>query len=140
MKALKNVRIWMIYLLTLSLTSCGDDIVNYTMENTDEALCNKLWIDNDYVNESGASGTYQLRFFSDGNGEERTIIPEGEGGSNTIERSITWKWTDASKECVQYAYPSGTVKYLDNVWVREHYLSCEMDGQPVTFVEANYQH
>ena len=52
MKALKNVRIWMICLLTLSLTSCGDDIVNYTMENTDEALCNKLWIDNDYVNES----------------------------------------------------------------------------------------
>ena len=140
MKALKNVRIWMICLLAFSLASCGDDIVNYTMENTDEALCNKLWIDNNYENEEGASGTYQLHFFSDGNGMERTIIPEGEGGSNTIERDIIWKWTDASKECVQYAYPSGTVKYLDNVWVRDHYLSCEIDGHPVTFVEANYQH
>ena len=32
--------VWM-----LSLASCGDDIINYTMENTDEALCGKLWID-----------------------------------------------------------------------------------------------
>ena len=36
--------VWM-----LSLASCGDDIVNYTMENTDEALCGKLWIDDSYV-------------------------------------------------------------------------------------------
>lgn len=130
----------MIGLLTLSLASCGDDIINYTMENTDEALCNKLWINNNYVDEAGTSGTHQLHFFNDGNGMERTIIPEDEGGSYTTERDITWRWTDASKECVQYAYPSGTVKYLDNVWVRDHYLSCEIDGRQVTFVEANYQH
>jgi len=140
MKTLKNVRIWMIGLLTLSLASCGDDIINYTMENTDEALCNKLWIDNNYVNEEGVSGTHQLRFFNDGNGEEYIISPEAGGGSNTTNRTITWRWTDASKECLQYTIPNGTVLYLDNVWVRDHYLSCEIDGRQVTFVEANYQH
>ena len=54
--------------------------------------------------------------------------------------AITWRWTDASKECLQYTIPNGTVLYLDNVWVRDHYLSCEIDGRQVTFVEANYQH
>ena len=126
--------VWM-----LSLASCGDDIVNYTMENTDEALCGKLWIDDSYVSDDGFPGTYQLRFFEEGDGQEITAW-QVDGGTNTFDRNITWRWTDSSKECLQLTYPDGTSRYLENVWVREHYLSAQISGRMVVFVDANYQH
>lgn len=126
--------VWM-----LSLASCGDDIINYTMENTDEALCGKLWIDDSYVTSEGYAGTYQLRFFDGGDGQEVTSW-QVDGGTNTFDRNITWRWTDSSKECLQLTYPDGTSRYLENVWVRDHYLSAAIEGRTLVFVDANYQH
>ena len=99
--------VWM-----LSLASCGDDIINYTMENTDEALCGKLWIDDSYITSEGYAGTYQLRFFDGGDGQEVTSW-QVDGGTNTFDRNITWRWTDSSKECLQLTYPDGTSRYLE---------------------------
>ena len=126
--------VWM-----LSLASCGDDIINYTMENTDEALCGKLWIDDSYVTSEGYAGTYQLRFFDGGDGQEVTSW-QVDGGTNTFDRNITWRWTDSSKECLQLTYPDGTSRYLENVWVRDHYLSAAIEGRTVVFVDAEHQH
>lgn len=126
--------VWM-----LSLASCGDDIINYTMENTDEALCGKLWIDDSYVTSEGYAGTYQLRFFDGGDGQEITSW-QVDGGTNTFDRNITWRWTDSSKECLQLTYPDGTSRYLENVWVRDHYLSAAIEGRTVVFVDAEHQH
>lgn len=126
--------VWM-----LSLASCGDDIINYTMENTDEALCGKLWIDDSYITSEGYAGTYQLRFFDGGDGQEVTSW-QVDGGTNTFDRNITWRWTDSSKECLQLTYPDGTSRYLENVWVRDHYLSAAIEGRTVVFVDAEHQH
>lgn len=137
--AWKKMSLFIISLWTLCLASCGDDIVNYTMENTDEALCGKLWIDDNYTTDEGLVGTYQLRFFDGGDGQEVTSW-QVDGGTNTFDRNITWRWTDSSKECLQLTYPDGTSRYLENVWVRDHYLSAEIEGRTVVFVDANYQH
>ena len=112
--------LFIISLWALCLASCGDDIVNYTMENTDEALCGKLWIDDNYTTDEGLVGTYQLRFFDGGDGQEVTSW-QVDGGTNTFDRNIT-------------------SRYLENVWVRDHYLSAEIEGRTVVFVDANYQH
>ena len=84
-------------------------------------------------------GTYQLRFFEEGDGQEITAW-QVDGGTNTFDRNITWRWTDSSKECLQLTYPDGTSRYLENVWVRDHYLSAQISGRMVVFVDANYQH
>ena len=34
-------------------------------------------------------------------------------------------------------YGAGEIKYFDNVWVREHYLSGKLDGVVVMMVDAN---
>ena len=106
--------------LACTFASCGDDIY-YTIDNTDEALCNKLWIEDHYVTSDGQEATYQLRF-------------------NTIDRQISWRWTDDSKECIQLIYNDGSAQYLENVWVRDHYLSAEVDGLSLTFVDANHRY
>ena len=63
-----------------------------------------------------------------------------DGGTNTFDRNITWRWTDSSKECLQLTYPDGTSRYLENVWVRDHYLSAAIEGRTVVFVDAEHQH
>lgn len=132
--AWKKMSLFIISLWAFCLASCGDDIVNYTMENTDEALCGKLWIDDNYTTDEGLAGTYQLRFFDGGDGQEVTSW-QVDGGTNTFDRNITWRWTDSSKECLQLTYPDGTSRYLENVWVRDHYLSAEIEGRTVVFVD-----
>lgn len=139
METLKCVKFLLISFFVFGLTSCGDDITVYTMENTDEALCGKLWIDDTYETAEGYTGTYQLRFFQGGEGEEITSW-QVDGGTNTFDRDITWRWTDDSRECLQLTYPDGTARFLENVWVRERYFSCLLDGHSYVFVDANYQH
>ena len=57
-----------------------------------------------------------------------------------IDRQISWRWTDDSKECIQLIYNDGSAQYLENVWVRDHYLSAEVDGLSLTFVDANHRY
>ena len=111
----------------------------YTIDNTDEALCNKLWIEDHYVTSDGQEATYQLRFNTDGTGQEITSWSIGTG-TTTIDRQISWRWTDDSKECIQLIYNDGSAQYLENVWVRDHYLSAEIDGLSLTFVDANHRY
>lgn len=140
MKRLNNI--WGIFLCcfmaSLAFTSCGDDVYYITPENTDENLCNKLWI-TDYTASDGSTGTYQLRFYTDGKGQEVTKTG-GTGDTFLHDREINWRWVDDSRECLQWSYADGTVCYMDNVLVRQHYLTGEVDGQQMTFIEANYQH
>ena len=124
--------------LACTFASCGDDIY-YTIDNTDEALCNKLWIEDHYVTSDGQEATYQLRFNTDGTGQELTSWAIGTG-TNIIDRQISWRWTNDSKECIQLIYNDGSAQYLENVWVRDHYLSAEIDGLSLTFVDANHRY
>ena len=140
MRQLTNA--WRMFLVgcacVLGFASCGDDVY-YTIENTDEALCGRLWVDDDYVTDEGYEGTYQLRFHQGGKGQEVRSW-QMDGGTNTFDREMTWRWTDSSKECLQLTFPDGASKYFENVWVRQHYLSGKLDGREVTMVSASSQH
>jgi hypothetical protein len=46
---------------------------------------------------------------------------------------------DKSMEGLTLNYGAGEIKYFDNVWVREHYLSGKLDGVVVMMVDANYK-
>lgn len=137
MKQLKTWWMSLACVLTLSFVSCGDDVY-YTMKNSDEDLCDKRWVA-DYVTDDGLGGTYQLQFYKNGKGQEVTVTVVS-GGTSTVDKEINWHWTDDSKECLQWIYTDNSVKYLENVWVRQHYLSGELDGKQIVFVEAGYQH
>ncbi len=136
MKQMNVWRVLLLCLLTLSFASCGDDVY-YTLKNSDEDLCDKFWITS--YEEGEVSCSYQLNFFSGGKGEERLSRPVSTGTEVTY-KEINWRWTDDSKECLQWSYTDGSVRYLENVWVRQHYLSGELDGKQLVFVESGYQH
>ena len=55
--------------------------------------------------------------------------------TKTTERMFTWKWADNSKETLILIFPANEVKYFENVWVRDHYLSGKLDGEVVTLTD-----
>lgn len=135
MKTLNVGKIVWLCALLIGLASCGDDVY-YTMENDDKKLCDRLWVD-EYTTEEGLFCTYQLRFFTNSKGQELTTTYD-EGGKTTVDREFSWRWTDGSKEALSLTFADGKVKYFENVWVRDHYLSGEIDGKIVMMKDANY--
>lgn len=87
--------------------------------------------------EEGLPCTYQLRFYKDNQGQEVTTTYDA-GGKVIIDRGFTWRWTDGSKEALRLTFNDGKVKYFENVWVRDHYLSGKMDGKIVMMTDASY--
>lgn len=137
MKTLNYMKVLLLCILTLSFASCGDDVY-YTMENNDDKLCGKTWV-KESQNAEGLPTTYQLRFFKDKNKGQELSITYDAGGKVTIDREFTWQWTDDSKEALKLTFADNKVKYFDNVWVRDHYLSGELNGEMITLVDANYK-
>ena len=135
MKTLNVGKILLLCAFVIGLASCGDDVY-YTMENDDKKLCDKTWID-EYEKEEGLPCTYQLRFYKDNQGQEVTTTYDA-GGKVIIDRGFTWRWTDGSKEALRLTFNDGKVKYFENVWVRDHYLSGKMDGKIVMMTDASY--
>lgn len=116
--------------------SCGDDY--YTLKNDEQNLCDKLWIDQNYVTEDGYEGTYQLRFYQkDYKGQEITSYSEG-GGTHTFDREFSWKWGDSSKEDLYMTFNDGSIKHFENVLVRNHYLSGLLDGESIMLVDMDH--
>lgn len=61
------------------------------------------------------------------------------GTTNSETRDFTWAWLDNTKECLVLKYGAGETKYLENVWVREHYLSGKLGGEIIMMVDADYK-
>ena len=45
-------------------------------------------------------------------------------------------WAGLSEDVIEYG--ANDVKYLENVWIREHYLSGKLDGVLIMMTDANY--
>lgn len=141
MKTLNFVKICLLCVVTMGLASCGDDIY-YTMQNSDEKLCNKVWMEK-YQNESNELCEHRLEFkkvrqnnkdvFS---GKETTIIYKT-GTTETVSKDFTWKWIDNTMEGLILSYGAGDVMYFQNVWVREHYLSGKLDGRMMVLTDLS---
>lgn len=56
----------------------------------------------------------------------------------TTSRTFTWKWIDKTMEGLILNYGAGEIKYFDNVWVRENYLSGKLNGMIVMMVGTNF--
>ena len=136
MKTLNVGKILLLCAFAIGLTSCGDDVY-YTMENSDKKLCDRTWVDESETNE-GAPCTYQLKFFKDNNKGQELTITYDEGGKTTVDREFSWRWEDNSKEALRMTFPDGKVKYFENVWVRDHYLSGKLDGKIIMMTDASY--
>lgn len=116
-----------------------------TMQNSDDKLCERTWIEEYQTeNKDGVEVlcSHQLKFAKvDNSGQE--IWEYYRGGESrpyeTVSRTFTWKWMDKSMEGLALNYGAGEIKYFDNVWVREHYLSGKLDGVVVMMIDANYK-
>ena len=144
MKTLNYVKILLLCVFTIGLASCGDDVY-YTMQNSDDKLCERTWIEEYQTeNKDGVEVlcSHQLKFAKvDSSGQEIwEYYRRGESRPyETVSRTFTWKWMDKSMEGLALNYGAGEIKYFDNVWVREHYLSGKLDGVGVMMIDANYK-
>lgn len=136
MKILDFAKIMLLCVITMGMTSCGDDIYYTTIQNSDEKLCGKNWVDES--GEDGEAYTYLLKFGANNKGQEVTITYEA-GGKVTVDREFSWRWLDESKEAIRLTFADNTAKIFENVWVREHYLSGKLNGEVMMLVDANYK-
>lgn len=145
MKTVNLVKIVLMCVLTSFLVSCGDDVTYYTIQNSDDALCAHTWMEEyETTNDEGVavSCVHQLKFTtSDYSGQEiHQYYYTGESRPySEVTRNFDWQWLDSAKEGISMNFGAGNVKYFENVWVREHYLSGKLDGKEVTFTDANYR-
>ncbi len=136
----------MVCVWTFTLTSCGDDVTYYTIQNSDEMLCSRTWVEEyDTTNEDGVmvSCVHQLKFSALNNDKSGQEIHQyyytGESRPYyETSRNFSWEWLDNTKEGLRIDFGGGNVVYFENVWVREHYLSGKLNGAQVTFTDANY--
>lgn len=135
MKSLNVGKILLLCAFAISLLSCGDDVY-YTMENNDNKLCGRIWVD-EYQTTEGLPCSYRLQFFNTSKGQEVTITYD-EGGKTTVDREFSWRWTDDSKEALRLTFTDGKVKLFENVWTRDHYLSGKLDGKIIMMTDSNY--
>jgi len=136
MKTLNYVKILLSCVFTIGLASCGDDVY-YTMQNSDDKLCERTWVE-DYESDGVVTGAYQLRFYKKDNRGQEVSTTYTTDGKVTYDREFNWRWTDDSKETLKLTFADGKVKYFENVWVRDHYLSGKIEGKVVMLTDANY--
>lgn len=141
MKTFNAVKIVMLCLWVAVLSGCKDNVY-YTMENSDEKLCGKVWAE-EYTTSEGRY-RHQFEFTKirkndreQRSGKETTVLYKS-GSKETTEKDFTWEWTDDTREGLTLNYGAGDVKYFDNVWVRERYLSGEWEGSTLVLTEENY--
>lgn len=140
MKTMKLVKILLLTILTIGMTSCGDDY--YTddyLRNSDEKLCGKTWLE-EYTTTEGELCIHQIKFAKEGSGRETYQFYREEETRPYKENSYNfdWEWIDKDMENIEINYGGGDIIYFDNVWVREHNLSGKLDGVIVMFVDAAY--
>ncbi|MDO3392240.1 hypothetical protein Q3C19_17445 [Bacteroides sp. ET489] len=135
MKTMNYAKICMLCVFALLLTACGKD--DDSTSNMNAKLC-RTWVE-EYT-EGDVTYTHQLIFTQNGNsGQElKKKYDHTSSTANTETRDFTWKWEDGTMECLVLSYGAGDVKYLENVWIREHYLSGKLDGVLIMMTDANY--
>ena len=107
MKILDFAKIMLLWVITMGMASCGDDIYYTTIQNSDEKLCGKNWVDES--GEDGEAYTYLLKFGANNKGQEVTITYEA-GGKVTVDREFSWRWLDESKEAIRLTFADNTAK------------------------------
>lgn len=136
MKTLNYLKIMLLCVLAVGFTSCGSD--DDEGADLDVRLC-RTWVE-EYAEDSQVY-THQLKFVRSGNSgqEQKKQYDPETGTTHTETRDFTWAWQDNAKECLVLKYGAGETKYLENVWVREHYLSGRLGGEIIMMVDADYK-
>lgn len=140
MKRLNYARFVLLFIMTLGLGACGDDVY-YTddyLRNSDEKLCGKSWVET-YITKDGVDlCTHILYFRLDHKGKEtykyQKINQDGSLSDYYKDSGNTfnWKWMDDKMEGLELDFIDTGVISFDNVWVRENYLSGKLDGEEIT--------
>lgn len=145
MRIIDFVKVLTLCILVPVMTSCGDDVVYETIQNTDEGLCAHTWTETyEMTNEENLAVTcvHQLKFAKlDYSGQEiYEYYYVGQSRPySSLTRNFDWEWMDSAKEGLRLDFGAGNIVYFENVWVREHYLSGKLDGVEVTFADADYK-
>ena len=139
MKTLNVGKILFLLMISVALSSCGDEY--YTddyLRNSDEKLCSKVWVE-EYETTNNEFCKHYLEFSYNGSGRE-TFVYTPSDGRKSYENSydFDWYWMDDAMEGLVLHYGANDRIFFDNVWVREHNLSGKLDGIIVMFVDADY--
>jgi hypothetical protein len=143
MKFLRSVKIILFLAMLTGFCSCENYYTDEFFRNSDEKLCDRLW-ERSYITTDDELCTHRLEF------RRTTPFPTGaetfeyrqqidgiwsDNLRTTKSSTFYWKWADEELEGIMIDHPSGTL-FFDNVWVRTHYLSGNLNGEEVTFFMA----
>lgn len=140
MKTLNCVKTLLLLVALIGFSSCGDTY--YTddyIRNSDEKLCSKDWVE-EYDTNNNELCRHSLIFGM--NGTKKTgkemfeYFPKDNRKPYTNSFTFTWSWIGESMEGLILDFGPNDLTYFDNVWVREHYLSGQLDGVAVVLTDS----
>lgn len=142
MKTKNLMKLFLILVATISLSAC-DEWNDGIERNSTQALCSKIWVET-YTTSDHYYCTHKLSFNPQGKGQEIFIYNNLDLNNKplptvakTISYSFTWEWDNDNMECLIMNYGNNDILYFENVWVRNDYLSGKLNGENVTFNNAN---
>jgi hypothetical protein len=137
MKFLRNVKIILFLAMLTGLGSCENYYTDDFFYNSDEKLCNRLWERTYFMDDELYTHRLEFRRTSTGilTGTE-TFEYSNNWGSRKEEYFFYWEWADKELEGIIIKHPIGGTLFFDNVWIRTHYLSGNLNGEEVTFLMA----
>jgi hypothetical protein len=138
MKLLRSVKIVLFLTALIGFGSCENYYTDDFFRNSNEKLCDRLWERTYFINNNELC-THQLVF-------KEELIRGNLIGTETFEYSgrresstFYWEWADKEREGITITHPLYGVLFFDNVWVRTHYLSGNLDGEEVTFYSKSFR-
>ncbi|KAA6351377.1 hypothetical protein EZS27_001340 [termite gut metagenome] len=136
MKLLRSVKIILFFAILTGFSSCENYYTDDFFRNSDEKLCNRLWERTYLINNELC--THQLVFRETLTGTE-TFEYSSNLGFRKESYIFYWEWADKELEGIIIKHPLYGTLFFDNVWVRTHYLSGNLDGEEVTFYGENFR-
>ncbi|KAA6341213.1 hypothetical protein EZS27_010958 [termite gut metagenome] len=143
MTLLRSVKVLLFLVMLTGFSSCENYYTDDFFRNSDEKLCNRLWERTYLINNELC--THQLVFREALTGAETFEYRRKENGNWSEKAYLTqsysfyWEWADKELEGILIEHPRDGTLFFDNVWVRTHYLSGNLDGEGVTFYGKNFR-
>jgi hypothetical protein len=142
---LRNVKIMLFLAILAGFSSCENYYTDDFFRNSNEKLCNRLWERTYLINDELC--THQLIFREETQASAETFEYRREKNGNWNKEpylretvAFSWKWADKEQEGIIIDHPVYGVLFFDNIWVRTHYLSGNLDGEEVTFFMVKTLH
>ena len=122
----------------ISFTSCegyvemGFDTVHDDYYEKTDYLCSRVWFD-EWHDDFGVYYYQELRFYSNGRGEDYMYSVDHFGYKNERSYSFRWDWNNSVYTSIVLKYGGKDYSYMERIRMGGNKLDCLFDGEPAYF-------